>query len=361
MRTFWIPGLGLFLMLAGLATGTGAEPSAPALHLRQRIPLPEAHSVATDIRWASDDSVYVSWDRDGVAEVGLDGTRQRFLVPNLHTLGEIKHYTHMAASSRDLAVASINWTFAWRSLKASPAGQVLFQKQGIAITNDFDLQGDRILLMGTAKHEEPFQAKGEVAWLGTLSSKLTDLKPVLHDVDGAGAPAYRRCRAELVGAVRFLADGSFLVAPGFQDGILLYNASGRRVRAWTNKEVGLDTDECVRMTMKEENLMGTEPYWKTWLNGHRVLDDILPLPEGPGLLVRSWGTDGLVHWSLKVLRPEGVKSYTVPVVSRRSVDRLHGDVRDGKIVLLLSASGVDWSWDAANYPAEILLLELPNA
>lgn len=95
--------------------------------------------------------------------------------------------------------------------------------------------------------------------------------------------------------------------------------------------------------------------WTRFLNRHHVLDDILPLPQGPGLLVRSWGTEGQAQWTLKVLRPEGIEEYAVPVVGRRPMDRLHGDVRNGKIVLLLSASGAPWSDDRAHYGAEILL------
>jgi hypothetical protein len=90
-----------------------------------------------------------------------------------------------------------------------------------------------------------------------------------------------------------------------------------------------------------------------------VLDDILPLPQGPGLLVRSWGADGRVHWTLKVLQTDGIKTFAVPVVGRRSFDRLQGDVRDGRIVLLLSASGFPTRPAAGDLPAEILLMELP--
>jgi hypothetical protein len=317
--------------------------------------------VATDIRWASDASVYVSWDRDGVAEVGLDGTWRRALVPNLKALGGIQHYTHLAVSSRSLAVASHNWTLAWRPLQANPRREVLFQRRQIPITNDLDLSGERILLMGVAEREETFAPRGEVAWLGTLATGLKDLKPVLLDVGGPGAPNYFNCRTQSVGAVRFLADGSFVIAPGFQDGIHLYSAGGRQVRSWTNAQIGLDSHpDCARMSKKDGERLGTEAGWGPWLNTHHVLDEILPLPQGPGLLVRSWGADGQAHWTLKVLQPEGVKTYAVPVAGRRPADRLHGDVRNGRIVLLLSASGFPWSWDSANFPAEILLLELPN-
>ncbi|HKI03212.1 MAG TPA: hypothetical protein VKK31_14640 [Thermoanaerobaculia bacterium] len=323
--------------------------------------MPEARSVPTDIRWASDDSVFVSWDRDGVAELGFDGTKRRALVPNLKTLGGIQHYGQLAVSPRALIVASPNWTVAWRPLKVNPRREFLFQKKEVPHTNDLDIAGDRVLLMGIHKREETFMPRGEVAWLGTLSARLEDFKPVLRDAGGPGAPSFSKCRVHSLGAVRFLGDGSFVVAPGSLDGIHLYNVRGQKVRSWTNAQAGLDTHpDCPKIRDEHKEYISLAG-WTRFLNGHHVLDDILPLPQGPGLLVRSWGTDGQARWTLKVLRPEGIEEYAVPAVGRRSMDRLRGDVRNGRIVLLLSASGASWSDDRAHYGAQILLMELPNA
>jgi hypothetical protein len=41
-------------------------------------------------------------------------------------------------------------------------------------------------------------------------------------------------------------------------------------------------------------------------------------------------------------------------------DRLHGDVRGGRIALLLSASAMSVSRVPASLPAEILLAEMPR-
>jgi hypothetical protein len=357
------------LLLALLSSfGAGAQASPREVRLLDRIPLPTLHSPATDIRWAGDGSVYVSWDRDGVFEVGLDGVKRRTLVPDLKTLGNgDNHYLHLAVSPTVLAVASHNWGVVWRPLKASPDGKFTVQSQRVPIVNGLDLSGDRVLFMGLAEFKRDkdgnppeFAPRGDVAWTGALSDRLKDLRPVLYDVEGAGAPNYFKCRTSSVGAVRFLAGGSFVVAPGFQDGIHLYDAGGRQVRTWTNEEVGIDTHpDCHTMSYQEQERFRSEAGWGPWLNSHHVLDAILPLPQGPGLLVRSWGPDGRAHWTLKVLKADGVKTYNVPVVSTRSSDRLRGDVRDGKIVLLL-ASGFNWSWDPANYPAEMLLMKIPN-
>lgn len=366
----WRRGGALFSLAVLLGVlGLHAQQKPKTLVLLQQIPLPPAHSVPTDIRWASDSSVYISWDRDGVAEVGLDGTKRHLPVPDLKTLnggarGGINHYRHLAVSPTTLTVASPNWGVVWRPIQANPDGTVNFQSRKLPLAQDLDVSGDRILWMGNVEDqdEEVFAAKGDVAWVGTLSSKIADLKPVLYDLGGAGAPNYFNCRTHTVGAVRFLADGSFLLVPGFQDGIHLYDAAGRQVRTWTNQQVGIDTHpDCPKMSKEEANKFAVdEIVWQTWLNRHHVVDDILPLPQGPGLLVRSWGPDGQAHWTLKVLQAGTITTYTVPLTGHRPSDRLQGDVRNGKIVLL-SSSGLPWSLEPVNFPAEVAVLALPNA
>jgi hypothetical protein len=70
------------------------------------------------------------------------------------------------------------------------------------------------------------------------------------------------------------------------------------------------------------------------LNGHRVVDEVLPLPDGPGLIVRQV-RDGKVSWELDVLRPQGIERYEIPVPDASVDQRVSGDVRNGRIVLLV--------------------------
>lgn len=360
-RGAWFPGFLLLVVLLSTLSAT-AQPRPRELRLLQRIPLPEAGSVATDIRWAGDDSVFVSWSRDGVVEVGLDGKRRRTLVPDTKTLGGPQNYTHLAVTPRLLAVASWNWAMTWRPRQAKQDGRVTFEQVDVASTNDFDVSGDRIVLLGRFKRLAEARDSSDVTWLGTLSSRLEDGRSVLQDVGGPGAPRYFRCASHEVGAVRFLADGSFLIVPGFQEGVHLFTADGRRARTWTSEQAGINSHAgCAEMTDEEEEQIRINPdAWKRWLNSRRIVDDVLPLPQGPGLLVRSAGRDGRVSWTLKVLRADGIATYAVPVPNRRPFDRLHGDVRNGRIALLRSPAGAWWR-DAADLPAEIFLLELPGA
>jgi len=354
----------LFLLVALLGSlAASAQPRPRELRLLQRIPLPQVGSIATDVRWADDHSVYVSWVHHGIAQVGLDGNVLRTLAPGAREMG-LNNFIHLASSPGKLAVGAAVRSIAWRNVQAKAGGSFIFHQNDFSEVYDFDLFGDRVLLMGLARYDGSYAPKGEIAWIGRLSEEkeLKGLRPVLHDVKGPGAPHLRGCRTYRLGGVRFLADGSFVAAPGFQDGVHLFNAAGRRVRSWSNEQIGVDTHvRCAEMTKADEEKLGTDDaYLEKWVKNLRVIDDILPLPQGPGLLVRT-GKDGRVHWSLKVLQPEGIETYAVPVVGSRTHDRLHGDVRKGKIVLLLSKSGNPYRVETpGDLNADLLVMELPN-
>jgi len=353
----WAAGL-----LVGLLGCIGARAENPpsALRILGRTPLPPGHSVAKDIRWANDDSVYVVRALDGVFEVELGGTLRRRLMPAVETFAAIQHYDRLAVSDEILAVASRDWSLAWRPRESLPDRTFLLENKPIALTEDMDVQGDRYLLFGLPKNEHPFASDGAVVWLGTLSSGLKDLRPVLFDEGGAGVPHFAACRAHGLGVARFLRDGSFVVVPGFEKGVLLFAADGHRLRSWKSEEVGIDTD-CSGLGDQDKKALWTKPEaWQLWLNRHRAVDDVLPLPQGPGLLVRSWGQDHQAHWELKILSSSGVRTFTVPVVGRRPTDRLRGDVRNGRIALLLSASGFYGSPYASDPAGEVVLMEIPE-
>src|SRR5262245_41822498 len=101
-RRFRLNRVGTACLLGGLLACFGAaarhEPEPPPVSARtlriiSRSSLPKSSSVPTDIRWAGEDSVYISWHHDGgVAEVGLDGVRRRELIPNARTFGRMEHF-----------------------------------------------------------------------------------------------------------------------------------------------------------------------------------------------------------------------------------------------------------------------------
>ncbi len=97
-----------------------------------------------------------------------------------------------------------------------------------------------------------------------------------------------------------------------------------------------------------------------WLNERRTVDDVLPLPDGPGLLVRSV-QQGQVRWALKVLRHDGsVAVYDVPVHAQTPLAHLKGDLRQGRLVLLLWEYSQDGKPDGAPLP-RLLLASPPGS
>ncbi|HVR10937.1 MAG TPA: hypothetical protein VMW75_23040, partial [Thermoanaerobaculia bacterium] len=224
----------------------------------------------------------------------------------------------------------------------TPGGAVAITKIPISIVQDLDLAGNRLLLLGNP--EWSLNPAPSVAWVGPLSEHpAKDLQPLpLYDSGGAKSPGLANCDELLLGAARFLPDGSLFVVPGFQPGAHLFSATGRLLRTWDTTSLGLDALDCAHLSAADHYSFGRSPRARfDYLNQHRVLDEVLPLKEGPGLLIRSV-KDGKVTWDLTILQSgERVLTYQVPIAGELPYDRLHGDVRGNRIVFLRAAQGFD--------------------
>ena len=349
------------IALVGTARGASAAPPERSFRVLADYPLPATRSAPVDIRWASDRSVFLARLVEGVFEIELGKPltqlRQPVPAPEVLKLGQLSGYGHLAVTPQHLLVASGVWNFAWRPIGGRKGGDILFQKGDFATLHDVDLFGDRILILGL-RESIPENRNGGVAWLGSLSTGSEDFRILLrdenHELDSETWLS-SRCAVLPLGAVRFLPGGSFLVVPGFQSGAYMFNREGVLVRQWSSQEIGLTT-ECSKVpfaALLRPNALSP------WLARHRVLDDILPLPEGPGLLIRTVGKDNKVHWDLTVLRSDGIMTYPLPLEETRPTDRIHGDVRGGKIVLLM-ATGELWSQDPADFTGRLIVAELAH-
>jgi hypothetical protein len=365
----------LCALLAGAAAwGWQSPPTAdlhgamdPALsrtlHILWERVVPAEPSTAMNVRWASDHSVYVARVMHGVSELALDPglTKLREVVPEPGKMGQrFIDFERLATSPDYLAVSAIGADFAYRPLGQPSDGTFQITKLRLAWVHAFDLSGNRLLLLGDpVPLGSPRPAHGEVGWIGPLSDNpMRDLKPFLYDVAGSPAMSLINCWTLSLGAARFLADGSFMLVPGFQPGVHLYSAEGRLLRTWDNAAVGLDAPDCASMTRADnERFAGSYPARFEFLNQHRVLEDILPLPQGPGLLIR-YVAEGRLHWELKILQSgDRVLTFQIPVAGRLPFDRLHGDVRGDRLVLLQTWHG----FERGTPPREgrIFLAQLP--
>ncbi len=310
--------------------------AAPALRIIWDQELLSIRSLAVDIRWASDRTIYVAW-LNGVRELALDGlfTRLRELVPNPSPHGPFG-FDMLATSPEHVVASSIFRTMAVRSNPTTRDGHVLLTWIPMGIIEGIDVSGGRLAILGNPEWER--SPEGAIAWLGPVTDHPgKDLRPILIDAGGARSPQLVACSDLQLGGVRFLGDGSIFVVPGSQAGAHLYSPAGHLTRTWDTAGLGLDADiGCagVDAVQQHQSMAISPPARAAFLNSHSVLDAILPLPQGPGLVIRRVA-GGKVTWVLKVLRSNGTtESYQIPITGELPYDRLRGDVRGNRIVLL---------------------------
>lgn len=344
----------LYVVVCALAAASSAARASaaevPALRVLASYEVAGEPSTATDVRWAGDRSVYLARRYHGVAEVKLEAGLQRVrqVVPSPASLGfrSSQSFDQLAASEDFLAVADSLGFVAWRSLERRADLSVRFDRKTMWSVEDLDLAGDRLLVLGAIRYDDPrnpFSLDGAVAFLGSAREDgRQTLRPVLFDPEGRGAPHLLHCVGESLGSARFLAGGSFFIVPGFQPGAYLFSPEGQVVHTWNTALLGLDEDaDCARRTLKTRNALNADSERLfQHLNQHRIVDEVLPLPSGPGLVIRSVEA-GTVRWELDVLGAGGIETYEIPLPSASAYVRASGDVRAGKIVLLVADRRVE--------------------
>ncbi len=311
-------------------------PATPAaIGVVSDIDLPPAFEWASDVRWASDNSVYLGVSVVGAFEISLDpaGPPPKEMIPGRSKPGGFWASQKLAASSSYLVAAGPALVLTWRRLEDPTREEEPFDN-----IQAIDLQGSRFAIVGGQRDKDGkggYGSDGAIAWIGTLDKKLADLRPILYDVKGPGVPTMNRCGSAPLGAVRFLPDGSLVVIPGVQPGVNLYDASGKLVRTWDTPTLGVDTD-CLGLTEEQWRYFWGHPQERqVWLNQHRMVDTVLPFQEGPGLVVRRV-EEGRTRWELKLLRLGGtVETYGIPIEGSNEFFNLEGDLRAGKIVFIL--------------------------
>ncbi|MBW8876859.1 MAG: hypothetical protein JF614_17990 [Acidobacteria bacterium] len=349
----------------GLVTLTGtlalfAAPAPASLRLVARYAVPGQPTSPTDVRWAGENSVYLARFEDGVAEVKLAPGLPvvRTLVPS-QAMGHLaRYFWHVAASEGILAFADRDMKLGWRPIQASPDRKVLFKMRHVALTAGVDLRGDRLLLLGVGLEEgleDRYDSEGGLAGFGKLTSDLQDLKPLRLDSEGRGSPHLSRCGLLDAGGARFLQDGSMFIVPAVEPGAFLYDAEGALLHSWTNVDLGVD-DLCSGVTNSFAKTW-TPLKCRAWRSSHRVVDAVLPLPQGPAVIVRTM-VNSRPTWQLKVLGSHGmIRSFAIPVSNAGPNDRLTADARGSSIVILRREQIP--SLDDESMPGELLVMELP--
>jgi hypothetical protein len=337
---------------------SGAKPSpALALHMLSDTVLSEAFRFALDVRWVSDHSIALAVLKSGVVEYNLDGkTSPKQLIPADVAPGRSGYGQEVAVSSRYLAAGAWLQSITWRPLDSEVRKEEVFD-----CIHDIDVGGSQASIIGVRRDAQgKFSPDGVIAWIGSLDKDLADLKPLIFDAGGTGAPSMGACCGFHLGVTRFLADGSLVVVPGIQPGIYHFDSQGKLLQTLDTVALGTDTD-CAAIRKEMVAPMGRDPSLRmAWINERRIVDDVLPLPAGTGLIIRSI-QQGQVRWVLKVLHPDGsVGVYDVPVKAPNLFAHLKGDFRQGRLVLLLWASPPHRNPDGIPMP-HLLIASLPDS
>lgn len=328
-----LPGLALSLAMAQPSPGPPPQP-ARGLRVLSETPLPASFRTATDVRWTGEHTALLALRREGVVEIDTRSPEKapRVVFQGASKLGGLWLSYFVAASPRYEVAAAPVFFITWRK-----RGEASREEEAFAGVKAIDLRQDRLLVVGARRNEKgDFAPEGGVAWVGSLDKRLADLRPVLYDVAGPGGWSFDACGAMRFGAARFLADGGYVIAPGFQPGISLFDAAGKLLQTWDTGSLGVDTD-CRSLTRDQVNRLAADlPGRVAWENQRRTIQALLVLPQGIGLIVR-YVERGKTRWDLKLLRTDGlVESFPVPLATTSEYFYLKGDVRRDRILFLLA-------------------------
>jgi hypothetical protein len=323
------------------------------------VPLPENLGWARDIRFIGDQEVLVSAYGAGLVRLRLDRPGD---VPRVEFPPGAPHTAagsgwSFGLSEDFLAIAATHFAVGWKP--RTPAGT--WVEDYFESTADIDVQGNRVVLLGLRKTDDGrrYDQEGAYLWLGNLTEPNLDrLRPLAFSSDGSRASGMDACGPVGVGAVRFLADGSFVAIPLAEPGVALFGPDGRLATTWKNEEFGLDgtchmTEEMLhRVSMSPKEQM-------RWINERRVVDEILPLPNGHfAVLVRSHEA-GTTQWQFVFASSEGsLGKCDLPFTIDSPWVELNADIRGSRVVFVQSTRRHDLGVKAPQVTPRLLMGDL---
>jgi hypothetical protein len=342
------------------AVSIRANAAGPQVRVSRDYALPPEASVARDIRWAGDHAVYVAMARGGVVRYELASatlSAARPVIPGEKMSGGFFFSALLGVSPRYLLDSSTFGMLGWKNLgKASGIEGTANVSEILAV----DLHEDHIVVLGADRdRNDVWSPDGAIAWRGSISSSFRDRKPILFSASplrgGKKAMSVADCRVMHMGAVRFLPDGSVVVVPGVEPGAYLFDSAGRLKRTWPTH--GLFTDECklgpAEVDVYHRNLKARD----VWLNAHSIVDDLLPLDTGAGVLVRTV-SGGVTRWAMVVLGVDGsISSSQLPITSPSTRTHIRVDRRGDALAFLLTEN-FDFRNERPSAPSRIVLATL---
>ncbi|MEO8504575.1 MAG: hypothetical protein ABI609_11805 [Acidobacteriota bacterium] len=246
---------------------------------------------------------------------------------------------HCGLSMDFLAVASPINQLLWQSRKdPTVAGQLGewgdHEHAPISFFEDIDLRGDRLAILGLMRSANGMSPDGAIAWIGRLGAKHVELRPITFSTVGKGASPENLCAFTMVGKIRFMPDGRLVVLPGAEPGVFVYSADGKLEQTLDTAAQGLDLrcnfDEATRLRF------GSDVRARfAYLNQFTTVDEILPLDQGPALILRTAGPLG-TRWDLVAFDRSGAtRKVRLPITSTSVQMHLRGDACGDRVVLIM--------------------------
>lgn len=327
-------------ILAAMLFAVVATAQAPSFHVTFDAPLPAEMRWAQDVRWASAGEIFVTAGRAGVHRLQLRKPLQvmETVVGGETVRGGFFFSSRLAASDGTVLTASPFAGFAWKSTSGRQSTSV-DGKHPFATIVDVDVHGKDVVVLGADRDARgQWAQEGAIVWRGSIASGGAELYPLHYSTAGTRAGSLNNCGPFEMGAVRFLPDGSFVVVPGFEPGVFLYDPSGRLKRTWATDRLGFE-DRCKLTREAGDEYAKNADLRDAWLNRHTVVEEIVPLASGPGLILRSFDGQKVV-WSLLLLEMSGrYRKIPIPVTSSSRLAHLRADVRGDSVVFLVVQYG----------------------
>jgi len=298
----------------------------------QLTPLP-ADARARDVRWADASQVYVSLGKQGVIRTSAIVAKPLTTVVPATSHGGFPLSSLLAAGTRHLIVASPFGGFGWVTIEGGRAGKT--GQRTLHTIMDIDGAGDALAVLGADSGEtQGLASDGVIAWTGSLSKGLSDLRPLMKGRSKPGGKDMARCGFLQTGAIRFMLDGSVVVVPGVEPGVYRYSTAGKLMQTWDTGALGI-VDDCDLDEEERATLARDFPRRLDWLASRVVVDDVLSLADGPALMLRRI-EKGVTKWELVTLPFRGKSErITLPVTVPTPRAHVRGDVRGNELVLLV--------------------------
>ena len=332
----------MILILAGVVTAGGLSAGLAAPET-QKIPLTRDLDYVCDVRWASRHEILIAAGRKGgyVVDLLTMGEKDATIGSRVQDVEiEPMFWAKLGASGQYTVVSdfAISMTWVGRTNQQSWTHQ---SPRDLNAIIDLDVHRDQMIWIGATREPGGLLCPdGSMAWISTLPE--FDPVPVHGCEDGGGCYSLDTLGFMELSHVRFLADGSFVVVPGTDDGMYLYSPNRRLERFWSNQELGVTPMDDATISAVDVDLRaqyaGDELFrHQEWINKRSIIDEVVQIGDELYIVVRSTN-ENVVSWSLSKLdRSTGavtqVQSYFP--VSHHPVAHLRADWFFGRLAVLI--------------------------